>query len=107
VPATNLLLQCSVWPYFHQVELGDPLVADYPQWQTGEEPAVAIETSVAVATRPDSQGGVVELEVWSGPAEPLPVLRWDGHIVRQGEKAVVGNTEGDDLHAVAPPRASG
>jgi hypothetical protein len=93
------LLRCSVRPYYAQIEFSDPSAPDYPQWATGEELAVATETSVAVATRPDVDGEV-EIEVWMGPAQPLPALLWEGEIDLAGDAAVVGNTVGNDLHLV-------
>jgi hypothetical protein len=93
------LVRCSVRPYYAQIEFSDPSAPDYPQWGTGEEPAVATGTSVAVATRPDVDGDV-EIEVWTGPAQPLSALLWEGEIDLAGDDAVVGNTVGNDLHLV-------
>ena len=93
------LLRCSVRPHYAQIELSDPSAPDYPQWGTGEELAVATETSIAVATRPDLDGEV-EIEVWRGTAQPLAALLWEGQISLGGDQAVVGTTVGNDLHPV-------
>src|SRR5256885_16123318 len=54
----GLLQRIHVTPFNGQVELSDPKATDYPQWQTGNEPAVALAQAVAVATQSDSHGDV-------------------------------------------------
>ena len=46
----TLLRRVEVTPLNGQVEMSDPKATDYPQWQTGEERAVALPQSIAVAT---------------------------------------------------------
>ena len=55
-------------PLYAQVQFGDSLAADYPQWETGEEGVVFTTQVIAVATRRD-QDGDVRVEVWTEPVE--------------------------------------
>lgn len=63
----ELLAERDVLPLYGQVVAQDAGTADIPDWQTGEEQAVASEHAVLVATRPDSAGNV-----------HVQVLRGDG-----------------------------
>jgi hypothetical protein len=61
----------QVLPLHHQVAICDVDATDIPRWDTGEEPLVAGEQCIVVATRGDQDP--VELEVWVGtPATPAP-----------------------------------
>jgi hypothetical protein len=55
-PQMSPLARFDVTPYYGQIEIRDPTARDYPQWETGEEKAVAIPGCIAVATRDDLRG---------------------------------------------------
>jgi hypothetical protein len=83
-----------------QVNLADRAPdADYPQWETGEEPAVFNERGVTVATAEDAD---VEIVVLEGPADPggRRILETE---IRLEDALVVGNAEADDLDEVPWP----
>lgn len=48
----------DVLPLYGQIEIGDRDAVEVPQWETGEEQAVANETMICVATRSDADGRV-------------------------------------------------
>ena len=60
----SLLARFEVTAYYGQVEISDPNKLDYPQFETGEERAVAIPDCIAVVTRNDREGPVT-VEVWN------------------------------------------
>ncbi len=60
--------RARVIPLHGQVVITDSEARDYPQWQTGQEKAVALPNSVAVATRADREGDVT-IEVWGDKLE--------------------------------------
>jgi hypothetical protein len=96
------LLRVDVTPLNGQVEMSDPKAADYPQWQTGEERAVALPQSIAVATQGDADGKVA-IEVWTDDLEVAGVdLRsvHEGEFLLTDDHAVVGNTVVNELHPV-------
>lgn len=103
----SLLAHVEVTPYYGQVEISDPNKRDYPQFETGEEKAVAIPQCIAVVTRGDLEGKVT-VEVWSQRLEvqgiPLELV-YDGELVLTEDRAVVGNTVGNEFHAI--PLVSG
>jgi len=99
----SLLVSFVVKPYHGQVGMGDPETHDYPQWETGEELAVAVPQFIAVGTRGDLEGDVA-VEVWSGELGRHDVkLRsvFEGELILSGEHAVVGSVIGNDLHPVS------
>jgi len=98
----GLLRRVRVTAFNGQVELSDPKATDYPQWQTGDEPAVALPHSIAVATQSDS-GGDVAVEVWTNQVEVEGVeLRpvYQGEFLLSDDHAVVGNTVGHEFHSI-------
>jgi len=98
----SLLRRVDVTPFNGQVELSDPKANDYPQWQTGSEPAVAVPQSIAVATQSDSDGKVA-VEVWTNQLEVEGVeLRpvYEGEFLLSDDHAVVGNTVGHEFHLI-------
>jgi len=54
----ELIAERDVLPLYGQVVAQDAGTADIPDWQTGNEQAVASEHAVLVATRPDHKGKV-------------------------------------------------
>ena len=99
-----LLAQTPVRPLYGQVEIGDPAVKGYPQFETGNERAVALPQRIAVATRGDRDGDVA-IEVWKegAHADSLcdAVLVHEGVLVVSGSSLEVGNTVGNELHRFA------
>ena len=98
----GLLQRIHVTPFNGQVELSDPKATDYPQWQTGNEPAVVLPQSIAVATQSDSDGDVA-VEVWTNQVEVKGVeLRpvYEGEFLLSDDHAVVGNTVGHEFHSI-------
>jgi hypothetical protein len=54
----ELLAEREVRPLYGQVVAQDAGTADIPDWESGDEQAVASEHAVLVATRPDHTGNV-------------------------------------------------
>jgi len=90
-------------PDHSQVELSDPLHADYPQWRDGDEAVVADRGCIAVATVPE-QDGDVDIEVWLGVPEAASSwaeqLVFDGALHLCEDRLEVGSTIGGDLASV-------
>ncbi len=104
----SLLARVEVTPYYGQVELSDPNKQDYPQFETGAEKVVAIPQCIAVVTRGDQEGKVT-VEVWNDRLEVegvdlQPVH--EGDVVLSEDRAVVGNTVGNEFHDVPLSRGS-
>jgi hypothetical protein len=96
-----LMARVSVIPLHGQVVLTDSEARDYPQWQTGQEKAVALPNSVAVATRTEREGDVT-IEVWDdkpGGEEELDVA-YEGELRLTGDSVDIGNVEANDLHRI-------
>jgi hypothetical protein len=93
----------QVLPLHHQVGICDLDAAEMPRWDTGEEPLVAGEQCVLVATRGDLDP--VELEVWvSPPTTPPPgPLLYEGELRTTGKGVEVGDLVGGDGHQVQLP----
>jgi hypothetical protein len=93
----------QVLPLHHQVGVCDDDAVDVPRWETGEEPLVAGDQCILVATRGDL--GEVELEVWTGtPATPPPgPLLFDGELYVTGQGVEVGDLVAGDGHQVKLP----
>jgi hypothetical protein len=97
-----LLRRESVLPLHRQVQFGDALADDYPQWETGEERAVFTTQVIAVATRDDQQGDV-QVEVWTDPIGEELEGTWilDAEIQLVGETAQFGNAVAGQLFDIA------
>jgi len=96
-------LEFETPPYYGQVALFDPAVADaYPQWSTGDEEAVVGSHGVVVATRSDEEGPV-SIELWIGPYTADETLRLiaDGALLASKGQLVVGSVVGNDLREVS------
>jgi hypothetical protein len=93
----------QVLPLHHQVGICDVDAVDVPEWETGEEPLVAAEQCILVATRGDLDP--VELEVWTGPpATPPPgPMLFDGELCTTGKGVEVGDLVAGDGHQVKLP----
>ena len=93
----------QVLPLHHQVGICDVDATDVPRWDTGEEPFVAGDQCILVATRGDLDP--VQLEVWVGtPATPPPgPLLFAGELLVTGNGVEVGDLVGGDGHQVKLP----
>jgi hypothetical protein len=91
-----------VQPLHNQVQFGDALAEDYPQWETGEERAVFDTHTIVVATRGDQEGDV-KVEIWIEPTEQelggLEVLDTEVQLV--GDMAHFGNFVAGQLFDVS------
>lgn len=98
----SLLARFEVTAYYGQVEISDPNKLDYPQFETGEERAVAIPDCIAVVTRNDREGPVT-VEVWNQRLETDNVNLepvYDGELTLSEARAVVGNTVGNEFYSI-------
>jgi hypothetical protein len=95
------LARKRVTPAYGQVELGDPYSPDYPQWEHGNEPAVANDRVVAIATKPEHEGDV-EMELWEGELEaPKGLVEiFRGELDFSDDLAQIGTLAGDDVETV-------
>jgi hypothetical protein len=93
----------QVLPLHHQVGICDLDAVEVPRWDTGQEPLVAGDHCILVATRGDLDP--VELEVWVGaPATPPPgPLLYEGELLVTGEGVEVGDLVAGDGHQVKLP----
>ncbi len=98
------ILNVNVLPLYGQLELGDPKVAGYPQFESGEEPLVALPHRIVVATQSDVHGKI-PVEIWQGEIGQADLngykLIFDGALVLSEELATVGNTVGNEFYKVA------
>lgn len=96
-----LLRSESVQPLHGQVQFGDALADDYPQWETGQERAVFNTQTIVVATRGDWEGDV-QVEVWIEPTgqnlEGSEIL--DAEVQLVGDVAKFGNLVAGQLFDV-------
>jgi hypothetical protein len=74
----------SVLPLNRQIQFGDAMSADYPDWETGQERVVFTDQQVAVATR-DDRAGDVQVEVWMEPVD----LELEGELVLDTEVQLI------------------
>jgi hypothetical protein len=93
----------QVLPLHHQVGICDAETVEVPRWDTGEEPFVAGDHCILVATRGDLDP--VELEVWVGtPATPPPgPLLFAGELRTTGKGIEVGDLVAGDGHQIKLP----
>lgn len=61
----RLIGEVAATPAFAQIEIRDGSADRYPQWNTGDELAVALSDAVVVATAPDTDGDV-QIRIWEG-----------------------------------------
>jgi len=93
------LLELEVLPLYAQVGVQDADTTDLPDWQTGNEQAVATAHAILVATRPDTEGTVV-IRVIRGPAE-LEAIVFDGTLDVTSGLIEVGNSLAGTVERVA------
>ena len=98
----TVLGRFDVLPLYNQIEIRDPSGTDFPEWDTGKEPAVATSQCIAVATRSDVEG-LVPVEVRSDH-EVEDLVGWrllfDGELLLTGDTAVVGNYVANESYSV-------
>lgn len=82
----------DVLPLYGQIEIGDRDAADVPQWETGEESAVANESMVCVATQPDNAGKVRVAVVAEGSRNPEGTEVFTGELSLPSSVLAVGNS---------------
>jgi hypothetical protein len=94
----------SVFPLYHQLEVRDAAGVHCPQWESGEEPVLAGEQCIVLATRSDLEGPV-ELDVWVGAidGEPAGRLLFDGELLITEQGAVIGSSLTEELYPVPLP----
>lgn len=87
----ELLGEREVRPLYGQVVAQDAGTADIPDWESGDEQAVASEHAVLVATRPDHEGNV-HIQVLRGEGGPdLGSQVFDGELSVVSGRIVVGS----------------
>jgi hypothetical protein len=91
----------QVLPLHHQVGICDVDAVEVPRWDSGEEPLVAGQQCILVATRGDLDP--VDLEVWVGgspaTAPPGPLL-FAGELLTTGKGVEVGDLVAGGGHLV-------
>lgn len=92
-------LELEVLPLYAQVGVQDVDTTDLPDWQTGNEQAVATAHAILVATRPDTEGKVV-IRVIRGPVESEAIV-FDGTLDLTSGVIEVGNSIAGTVERVA------
>jgi hypothetical protein len=87
---TEVLAGRDVLPLYGQVVVQAVGTLDIPDWETGEENAVASEHAVLVATRPDHVGSV-RVQVLRGCAHDLGVRVFHGELSVVSGRLTVGS----------------
>jgi hypothetical protein len=100
----GLVGRYTVFPSYHQVEVRDAASADCPRWETGQEPVLAGDQCIVLATRSDLDGDV-ELDVWVGglESEPAGPLLFAGELLVTEQGAVVGSSLTEQLYPIPLP----
>jgi hypothetical protein len=93
----------QVLPLHHQVGISDLDAVEVPHWDTGQEPLIAGQQCILVATRGDQDP--VQLEVWVGtPATSPPgPLLFDGQLLVTSNGIEVGDLVAGDPHQIKLP----
>jgi hypothetical protein len=101
IPSMGLVGRFQVFPLYHQLELRDATSTDCPQWDTGEEPVLAGEQCIVLATRPDLDGPV-QVEIWVGAIDSQSAgpLLYEGELLVTEHGAVVGSSLTEELHPI-------
>ena len=96
-----LIRKEKVFPLYAQIEFGDALAQDYPEWVTGEEAVLFTTQTIVVATREDRFGDV-EVEVWKEQVgtEVRGTQILEIEIQLTGETAHFGSFVGGQLYEV-------
>jgi hypothetical protein len=67
---TDMDRQLRVTPLNAQVAIFSPGAPEFPEWETGDEPAVATATAILIATRDDREGEVtVRVRTGAAPVD--------------------------------------
>lgn len=87
----ELMAEREARPFYGQVVAQDAETADIPDWESGDEQAVASEHAVLVATRPEHEGDV-HIQVLRGEGRPERGSRvFDGELSVVSGRVVVGS----------------
>jgi hypothetical protein len=88
----RVLAEVTALPLYGQVGIQDVGTSDLPDWETGEERAVATEHAILVATRSDADGDVT-IRVLEGQDDEgdLGELVFDGDLSLTSPLLEVGN----------------
>jgi hypothetical protein len=97
----TVVARFEVLPLYAQVEVRDPAAVDLPEWENGNEQAIATAQCVAVATRSDVDG-LVSIEVWQDEEDVGSewALVFAGELLLTGPDLVVGNVVANEVHPV-------
>ena len=87
----RILADATALGLYGQITVQDVGTADLPDWQTGEEWAVATEHAISIATRPDTDGDVVIIVLAGTDDAGLGKLVFDGEISLTSPLLEVGN----------------
>lgn len=87
----ELLAEREIRPLYGQVVAQDAETTDIPDWESGDEQAVASEHAVLIATRPDHAGNV-HVQVFRGEGGPdLGSQVFDGELSVVSSRVLVGS----------------
>ncbi|MCP2251658.1 hypothetical protein LY13_000386 [Prauserella aidingensis] len=95
----RLLATASIPPVCGQVSVHAPGTVDLPEWVTGEEPALASEHAVVIATQMDTDGDVV-LSVLEGDGPEAGELVLDADLSFPEASLEFGSIVANVLHRV-------
>ncbi|MFJ6200197.1 hypothetical protein [Micromonospora sp. NPDC092111] len=84
--------EVDVLPLYGQIEIGDRDAVEVPQWETGDEPAIANEGMICVATRSDADGKVRVIVLSVGGRSPEGSEVFAGELSLPSGVLVVGNS---------------
>jgi hypothetical protein len=92
----------EVLPLQAQIDIRDPAATEYPQWETGDETAVATAQAIAVATQGDVDGRVAVEVVADDEFRVEDSWRevFDGELLTTGDDVVIGNYLAGEVHPV-------
>jgi len=96
--------QISVLPLYGQVSVHAPGTIDLPEWATGEEPSVASEHALVIATRSDMEGDVT-ISVTEGQGDEPGVMVFDSEVSFPGRVLEVGSIVGGALTQIPLARS--
>jgi len=87
----RVLATMTALPLYGQVVIQDVGTSDLPEWETGEERAVATEHAIVVATRSDADGDVTITVLEGEDGDSLGELVFDGDLSLTSSMLEVGN----------------
>ena len=93
----QLVAQRDVRPLYGQIVAQDAETADLPDWESGDEQAVASGHAVVIATRPDHVGNVHIQVLRGGGGADLGSQVFDGALEVVSGRLLVGSVLGGQL----------